>query len=200
MEELSMEDTINYYNSNAKKYFDNTVNADMSDHYRRFLKLLPKGSYIMDAGCGSGRDSKYFLTHGYKVKAIDGSSNLCELASKYLDQEVENVNFINIDYHNEFDGIWACASLLHVNKEDITLVIQKLQDALKDGGVLYASFKYGNSDRVQGGRYYNDMSEESVKELFNTFDIKDLWMNDDVRPDGKEKWINIIAAKYTDDR
>lgn len=190
-----MNKTLNYYDRNAKEYFDNTVNADMSDCYQRFLRYLPENAYILDAGCGSGRDSKYFLLSGNKVKAIDGSKELCELAGEYIGQEVENIQFSDLNYYDEFDGIWACASLLHVDKKEIKNVFGKLYNALKKNGILYASFKYGNSDRIQGDRYFNDMNEESVGELLCGFNIKELWLSDDVRPERTDRWINFIGKK-----
>ena len=190
-----MNKTIDYYNNNAKDYFDFTVNVDMSDHYGKFLKYLPDNTYILDVGCGSGRDSKYFKSQGYKVKAIDGSEKLCELASEYLGEEVENRRFIDIDYVDLFDGIWANASLLHSDRNVIASVIEKLRNALKENGIIFASFKYGDSDRVQGERYYNDQNEESLKELFRDFEIKELWKSDDRIPGRDDRWINIIACK-----
>ncbi|MBR4470818.1 MAG: class I SAM-dependent methyltransferase [Erysipelotrichaceae bacterium] len=190
-----MNNTINYYNKNAKDYFDSTVNADMSDVYQKFLKYLPKHAYILDIGCGSGRDSKFFLSQRYKVEAIDGSEELCQLASEYIGQKVNNIKFNELDYEDMFDGIWACASLLHVKKEEIEDVIRRLYKALKHNGVFYVSFKYGESDRIQGERYFNDMNESSVKELLKGFEIMELWLSDDVRPERSDRWINIICEK-----
>ena len=185
--------TIDYYDNNAKTYFEYTVHADMSDSYRRFLKYLPENSYILDAGCGSGRDSRYFLAHGYRVKAIDDSRELCILASEYIGQEVVNIRFSDIDYINEFDGIWANASLLHVDKNGIENIMLRMGKALKPDGIFYASFKYGDSERVQGERYYNDMNEEQLRKLFSAFEILEIWMSDDALPGRTEKWLNIIA-------
>ena len=193
--EYKIDNTINHYNNNAKDYFDYTVNADMSDHYERFLKYLQENSYILDVGCGSGRDSKYFISQGYKVKAIDGSKELCKLASEYLNETVDNIKFNEIKYTNMFDAIWANASLLHVDKYEIDSVIERLKKALKENGIFYATFKYGNSEREKDGRYYNDQNEDTIRELFKDFDIKELWVSDDVIPGKEDRWINIIVKK-----
>lgn len=76
--------TLEYYNRNAKIYCDQTLVGNLQENYNKFLKHLPPNAYILDFGCGSGRDSKYFLDNGYKVKAIDGSIEMCKLASKYI--------------------------------------------------------------------------------------------------------------------
>ena len=188
-------ETIEYYNDNAEDYFNYTVDVDMSEHYKRFLKYLPDNAYILDVGCGSGRDSMFFKSVGYRVKAIDGSEKLCELASAYLGEKVENKWFMEVDYTDLFDGIWANASLLHAERNTIDLVIEKLRKALKEKGIIYASFKYGDGDRVQGDRYYNDQNEETIKYLFKDFIVKELWKSDDKIPGRDEKWINIIAVK-----
>ncbi len=187
--------TIEYYNDNAQDYFDYTMNADMSEHYERFLKYLPDNAYILDVGCGSGRDSMFFKSVGYKVKAIDGSEKLCELASAYLGEKVENKRFMEIDYSDLFEGIWANASLLHAERNTIDSVVEKLWKALKEKGIIYASFKHGDGDRVQGDRYYNDQNDKTIKELFKDFKIKELWKSDDKIPGRNDKWINIIAVK-----
>lgn len=187
--------TIEYYNREASDYFNNTVNASMDDCYIRFMNYLQLNSYILDAGCGSGRDSKYFISKGYRVKAIDGSEEMCRLATNYINQEVECVSFENLDYHDKFDAVWACASLLHVNKSSINDVVQRFHNSLKQNGIMYASFKYGDSERIQGERYFADYNEDSIKLLFGKFTINELWISNDVRPGRNEKWINIIVQK-----
>ena len=99
--------TLDYYNSNANSYFDYTLASDMSTAYERFSRYLNKGDYILDFGCGSGRDSKYFIENGYKVDSIDGSIELCHLASKYINQEVKCMKFEELNEIEKDDAIWA---------------------------------------------------------------------------------------------
>ena len=163
--------------------------------YEKFEKYLKEGSYILDAGCGSGRDSKYFLSKGYRVKAIDGSEEMCRLAADYIGQEVDCIDFNYLDYDREFDAVWACASLLHVDRKDIENVIHRVYKSLKNKGIICASFKYGDADRLQGERYFNDLNEDTLKQLFDEFIIKEIWYSDDVRPGRTDRWINVIAEK-----
>lgn len=153
------ERTISYYDENAATFCEGTRNADMSETRGRFLQYLKPNALILDAGCGSGRDSKAFMESGYRVVAIDGSKEMCRQASAYLGQEVQCRRFEEIDEKEVYDGIWACASLLHVPHELLPKVIARLIVALVDGGVLYASFKYGEEEREAGGRYFTDRSE-----------------------------------------
>lgn len=139
--------TLSYYDENATAFCEGTRNADMSEMRGRFQQYLKPGDLILDAGCGSGRDSKFFMESGYRVVALDGSKEMCRQASAYLGQEIQCRRFEEIDEKEVYDGIWACASLLHVPYELLPKVIARLITALVDGGVLYASFKYGEEER-----------------------------------------------------
>ncbi len=147
----------NYYNENAQAFFDGTVNADMSENYKEFLERLPKNGYILDAGCGSGRDTKKFMDMGYKVQAIDASSEMCRLANSHTGLEIRQMRFQELEERSIYDGIWASASLLHVRKEELLYVLRKLNEALKPQGILYASFKYGEFEGERNGRYFHDL-------------------------------------------
>ena len=147
-------------------------------------------------GCGTGRDSKYFKELGHIVKSIDGSLEMCKVASRLLNEEVEQLNFLDIDYKEEFDGVFACASLLHLSNEDLLVVLKKISNALKENGILYTCFKYGDSTRVDKGRFYNDMNEEKfINILNNVEDLKILktWVTEQYKTD--TKFINYIIRK-----
>jgi SAM-dependent methyltransferase len=190
---------IHYYNQNAEKFYQDTINVDMSDFYKPFLELLHSNSHILDAGCGSGRDSLYFLRRGYKVTALDASEELAKIASQLISQPVLNISFQQIKFENEFDGIWASASLLHINSNEIDDVLQLLAKSLKQNGILYCSFKYGNKEYEKDGRYFNCYDEDSITRLLEK--QKDLslyktWKSNDQRPNRKEEiWLNCLIKK-----
>ena len=118
----------NYYDLNGGDFFDSTVNVDMSTHYKEFLAYIPKHSQILDAGCGSGRDTLAFRSLGYDVTSIDGSYKMCKLASEYTSHEVLHMQFQEIEFNHIFDGIWASASLLHISSSEIDVVLGKLKN------------------------------------------------------------------------
>lgn len=191
---------MNYYDENGKEFFDSTVDTDMSPHYEEFLKMIPQEGCILDAGCGSGRDTKKFKSLNYNVVAIDGSEKMCELASKYASINVKHLQFQDIEFEDCFDGIWASASLLHVPSTEIEDVVNRLKRSLKDTGVLYASFKYGNFEGERNGRYFNDLDESSSEELFERMDFKIIktWITHDGRKGREdERWVNILVKKKT---
>ncbi|MCR5719070.1 MAG: class I SAM-dependent methyltransferase [Lachnospiraceae bacterium] len=161
--------TLSYYDENAKEFCENTVNADVAPQREMFLKYLEDGAYILDFGCGSGRDTKAFLDLGYRVDAVDGSLELCKTASEYTGIKVKNMLFQDLDEVGKYDGIWACSSILHVSKEELKIVLKKMLTALKDGGVIYTSFKYGDFEGERNGRYFSDFTEESFTEFIADF-------------------------------
>ena len=194
-----MNTTINYYNLNAKKFIENTQNADMHLTQDKFLQLLPESASILDFGCGSGRDTKYFLEKGYQVVATDGSAELCRLASSFTGIKVKEMLFQELDEIGVYDGIWACSSILHLPKQELLPVIRKMCIALKDNGVIYTSFKDSNFEGERNGRYFTDFTEDTFREFIKVIPelmIEDQWITLDVRPGrGEEKWLNLILQK-----
>ena len=194
-----MEGTIDYYNLNAKNFIENTQNVDMHLAQDKFLQLLDSQSSILDFGCGSGRDTKYFLEKGYHVTATDGSAELCKLASAFTGIEVKEMLFQELDDINKYDGIWACSSILHLPKKELFPVLRKMCIALKSAGVIYSSFKYGDFEGERNGRYFTDFTEDTFRDFIKDIPeltIEDHWITSDVRPGrGNEKWLNLIIRK-----
>ena len=162
------------------------------------MKYVKPEGCILDAGCGSGRDSKAFRELGYRVVAFDASEEICKYASEYLGQAVECRRFEDVAETDCYDGIWASASLLHVRKKELPEVFDKLRGALKVNGILYASFKYGDGERMRGERSFSDFTEEQAKALFekNGFAILEFALTGDVREGrAEEKWVNLVGRK-----
>ena len=191
--------TLDYYNNKTDEFISSTIDVDFSKTQDKFLaKLSPKAD-ILDFGCGSGRDTKYFLEKGYLVEAIDGSAELCKLASVYAGIEVRKMLFQDLQEVEKYDAIWACSSILHLPYVELIEVLKKMVTALKQHGLIYTSFKYGTFEGMRNGRYFTNMTEESFKELLQKIDnleIEDNWITSDVRPGrGEEKWLNLFLRK-----
>ena len=191
--------TLDYYNENARTFSDQTQNVDFAETQERFLKLMPPQGSILDFGCGSGRDTKYFLEKGYQVDAVDGSEELCRIASDYTGIQVRHMLFQDLDAVEQYDGIWACSSILHLKKEELPSVFRKMIYALKSSGFIYSSFKYGTFEGYRKQRYFTDFTEESFSEFLNSLpplEIQELWISRDVRPGrSEEKWLNLLLQK-----
>lgn len=191
--------TLTYYNQNAQAFIAATASVDFTATQTRFTVYLSQGATILDFGCGSGRDTKYFLSQGFQVEAIDGSEELCKLATEYTGVHVKHMLFQELDSVEQYDGIWACSSILHLPLEELEPVLKKMARALKPQGIIYTSFKYGNFAGERNGRYFTDMTETSFAVLMRdiaTLEIEEQWITSDVRPGrGEEKWLNVILRK-----
>lgn len=192
--------TIKYYSRNATEFSNSTFNLDLAHIYERFLNYVPHGGRILDAGCGSGRDALAFKQMGYDVTAFDASGPMAEIASQTLGQQVQVLRFEDLSFDDAFDGIWACASLLHVNKADLPSVLTRLGNALHQSGVLYVSFKLGSTERIDtNGRYFLDLDQNSLQQALSacpSLSLLEDWITADCRPGRSEEyWLNAIIRK-----
>ena len=192
--------SISYYDKNSKDFFDRTINANVQDLYQKFLKYVPKQGRILDAGCGVGRDSKFFLSNRYEVLAFDGSLEMVKLTSNLLGKDALHMLFQDMNFSGEFDAIWANASLLHVPYENLRKVIEAFHKALIPSGILYASFKYGTSMRQTEDRIFFDMDEANIDPyLKGLFVPLEIWKSADTRskvaPSPDKSWLNFIVRR-----
>ena len=193
------DDTLEYYNKNAVDFNDSTFEVDFVKVQDWFCKYLKAGSLILDFGCGSGRDTKHFLERGYRVDAIDGSKELCEIASANTGIVVKNQVFHELNEVEKYDGIWACASILHLQYNELKEVLVKMSTALKEDGIIYCSFKYGDFEGIRNGRYFTDMTAEKLDRLIDeigVLEVREQMVTTDVRPGrDEEKWVNVILVE-----
>ncbi len=197
-----MNKTLDYYNKNADKFSSATASLDLNKLYKPFLSHIKKEkAAILDFGCGTGRDSLYFKQKGFDVVAVDGSKELCDIASRLIKQEVICKEFKDFQSNTMFDGVWACSSLLHVPNNEIYDVIKNIAGMLKDKGCFYVSFKYGDFEGERNGRFFADYNENKVEKLLSAFSsmkIVETRITTDVRKGREtEKWLNVIAIKQT---
>ena len=191
--------SVEFYEKNHREYIEATLQVDMSALYQPFCQMLHKNAKILDAGCGSGRDTQFFINAGFEVVAIDASSKMVKATKKLTGADCRQMSFEELKLENDFDGIWACASLLHVKRAGLPSVLTKFASVLRPNGVMYISFKHGTEEREAGLRYFNDLNQD----LFNVivanvpnFEINKVWITCDARPRrGHEKWLNCILIK-----
>lgn len=192
--------TIDYYNQNAQAFYDRTINASLENMYPKFLAYVPKNGLILDAGCGSGRDTKYFLSKGYNVTAFDASEEMVKLSTQTTGQMTHHLRFEDLTYNQAFNAIWANASLLHISYNQTPTIFKSIYKALKPDGVFYASYKYGENKMTVEGREFFNMTETTILPyLQDLFEIIEIWKSDDTRsrvaPSADKSWLNILVKK-----
>ncbi len=195
-----MSKTIDYYNKNAQSFYDRTISVDLLESYQKFLKLLPETAHILDAGCGVGRDTRYFLSQGYKVSAFDASEEMVRFSTQVTGMDVMKLRFQDLDFQDCFEGIWASVSLLHISYDETRDVYQKIHQALKPGGIFFASYKYGDSPMPTIERDFWNMTETMIKPfLEGLFEVCEIWTEEDTRskvaPSKDQKWLNFLVRK-----
>lgn len=190
-------DSIDYYERYAASYYDSTSELSMEKQLDRFIALLPENAEVLDLGCGSGRDTIYLEENGCQVTPMDGSRQMCLLAEINTDMEVLHMTFDEMEFQEVFDGIWACASLLHVPEEEMDRIMVRVTSALVPGGILYMSFKYGEGEEIRDHRLYHNYTEETAKEMLShepELELLEMWQSEDVRGNGG-LWLNILAKR-----
>lgn len=186
---------MGYYDTNADIFISETLDLDMSELYTRFEKYLKTDAKILDIGCGTGRDLKYFNEKYKMAEGIEPSLKLCEFARDYSKASVFHGFLLEFEIQAKFDGIWACASLLHISSSELGLAFEKIQDLLASDGVVYCSFKYGDFEGERNGRVFTDLTEKTLpKYLLGTnLKVQEYWITSDVRVGREsEKWLNTI--------
>ena len=197
--DVTQDTTLAFYEGNAKKFCEGTVSINMTMLYVPFLSYMPPYASILDAGCGSGRDTLYFSSRGYQVTAFDYSPALVKLATKLTGQEVLNLSFQDLEFEDQFNGIWACSSLMHVPLDEMHNALFRLSRTMKVDGVLYASFMYGTGEHDRDGRHFVDLDEDGCDELIKLrpeLAVIRCWKTSDLRPGrSDEKWLNLLVRK-----
>ena len=193
---MDINKTLTYYNTNAHRFTSDTLDVEFSTIQDSFLAQLPAGALILDFGCGSGRDSRYFLQKGYRVEACDGSEEMVKAATRNAGIPVKKMLFSELNEENRYDGLFACASILHVPSKDLPDIFTRMKKAVKKGGILYVSFKYGTFEGIRNGRYFTDLTEESLHAILDRvggLEIIRTGITGDARPGrGDEKWLNVL--------
>lgn len=186
--------TLDFYDSDPEGYSEKTYGADMSYIRDRFTRHLPPGASILDLGCGSGRDSQAFRMEGFDVTPVDGSEGMCRIAEKNTGMKVRRLLFSELDYEDRFDGVWACASLLHARSGDLPDIMGAVRRSLKAGGIFFCCFKHGDFEGIRDGRHYTDMTVGSLGSLLASsgFEPLDIWMSES----GGFTWVNCVSRRH----
>ncbi|MGO4196346.1 class I SAM-dependent methyltransferase [Rhizobium sp. YAF28] len=195
---MPQDNTSDFYTDNAETYATRDRKPPMA-RLDAFLTTLPEKARILELGCGGGQDCAYMLSRGFDVTPTDGSAELARQAEKLIGRPVKVMRFEELTARDEFDGVWAEASLLHVPRTDLPAILALIRNALKEDGIFHASFKAGTAEgRDDFGRYYNYPSREWLQELLVAAGWRDVVINEadgggyDNKP---TRWLHLAARK-----
>ena len=176
------EKTIDYYNDHSGEFAERVNSVDMSREYRRFLRYVPKGGSIVDMGCGSGRDMRFFSEEGYSVSGVDASEMMCKVARDYSHCPVVCCDALAWKPESKCDAIWANGSLLHLPLDEIITFLKTKTAFLKPGGIIYFSMKAGIPEGYdEKGRYFTPFSESILDSVLadGKLTMLERWTEDD---------------------
>ena len=193
---ISQDTTLSWYRDNAIQYAEETRNSLVLDALWEFLSRMKEGGTILDYGSGSGRDSAYFLDKGFSVDSLDGSAEMKAQAERLFGIKVKLASFLSLEEKDKYDGIWAQASILHLEEHDLRVALTLIERALKRDGVFYSSFRKGEGDGYENGRWYTNMTERRfLSFLPASLYMEKIWESQDVRPGVNRTWLSIICRK-----
>ena len=193
---ISQDTTLSWYRDNAIQYAEETRNSLVLDALWEFLSRMKEGGTILDYGSGSGRDSAYFLDKGFSVDSLDGSAEMKTQAERLFGIKVKLASFLSLEEKDKYDGIWAQASILHLEEHDLRVALTLIERALKRDGVFYSSFRKGEEDGYEKGRWYTNMTERRfLSFLPASLYVEKIWESQDVRPGVNRTWLSIICRK-----
>ena len=193
---ISQDTTLSWYRENAIQYAEETRNSLVLDALWEFLSRMKEGGTILDYGSGSGRDSAYFLDKGFSVDSLDGSAEMKAQAERLFGIKVKLASFLSLEEKDKYDGIWAQASILHLEEHDLRVALTLIERALKRDGVFYSSFRKGEEDGYENGRWYTNMTERRfLSFLPASLYVEKIWEGQDVRPGVSRTWLSIICRK-----
>ena len=193
---ISQDTTLSWYRDNAIQYAEETRNSLVLDALWEFLSRMKEGGTILDYGSGSGRDSAYFINKGFSVDSLDGSAEMKAQAERLFGIKVKLSSFLSLEEKEKYDGIWAQASILHLEEHDLRVALTLIERALKRDGVFYSSFRKGEGDGYENGRWYTNMTERRfLSFLPASLYVEKIWESQDVRPGVSRTWLSIICRK-----
>ena len=193
---ISQDTTLSWYRENAIQYAEETRNSLVLDALWEFLSRMKEGGTILDYGSGSGRDSAYFIDKGFSVDSVDGSAEMKAQAERLFGIKVKLASFLSLEEKDKYDGIWAQASILHLEEHDLRVALTLIERALKRDGVFYSSFRKGEEDGYENGRWYTNMTERRfLSFLPASLYVEKIWESQDVRPGVSRTWLSIICRK-----
>jgi SAM-dependent methyltransferase len=199
--------TVRAYDASATDYLERTqeLPAAIASAIGRFVRVVPPGSRVLEVGSGSGRDALALEQAGLSVRRTDITPAFVDLL-RARGQVAERLEPLVDDLADPatpeaaYDGVWADASLLHVDREDLPTVLARLARATRPGGGLFVSVKEGDGEdwsihgNVTAPRFFTFWREEPLRSALEAagWSVREV-----VRTEGSERepWLAALAVR-----
>ena len=198
-----MKSTNETYDSIADQYLERWQDrSPIQIHAKRFIDMLQAYQLtdypILDVGCGPGFDAAGFRESGLNVIGLDLSMNMILAGRKRYPGDFVQGNMSQLPFTQLFGGLWISASLLHLPRNEVPLVLAGFTRVLNTGGIMYLSLKrgqgqgweYGDYDR---SRFFTYWQASAIDACITSagFQIVDGWQGPGVR----DEWLIRFARK-----
>jgi ubiquinone/menaquinone biosynthesis C-methylase UbiE len=147
--------TLETYDHIAIQYISTTSAIRPEPEFDMFWREVSPNGMILDIGCAWGRDCKDLAQKGFSVIGIDLSLGMLRVATSYA----EEASFIRADLralpikNAIVDGIWCCATLLHLKRHDIPHALAEFRRVLRLNAPCYIQVKQGDGEEVVGSSF-----------------------------------------------
>jgi len=187
-----------FYQKNYKAYYEKTFSIDPTSFLAPLAQRLPAEAFVLDVGCGSGRDLLWMKKRGFDVIGFERSPGLAELARESIGCEVIEGDFETYDFSSILvDAIMAIGALVHVPHEGFSGVFQNITSAIPDNGSVLITLKQGSGDRTDSdGRIFYLWEDSKAWELFDSLKFKVCDFSTSVSKTGSgDIWMSYVLDK-----
>lgn len=187
-----------YYQKNYKAYYEKTFSIDPTSFLKPLAQRLPAEAFILDVGCGSGRDLRWMKKRGFDVIGFERSPGLAELARDNAGCEVIEGDFEIYDFSSILvDGLMLVGALVHVPHERFSKVFENITSAIPENGSVLITLKEGSGYRTDSyGRTFYLWDDPKAREVFDTLGFKVCDFSTSVSKTGSgDVWLSYVLEK-----
>lgn len=191
------EATLNAYENGVDAYVSGTA-AEVGGIFKEWidqtLSLLPKGAKIFEVGTAFGRDAKYMESLGFSVDRSDAVQGFVDLL-KAEGHAAYLFNVLTDPFPSKYDLIFANAVFLHMDRDELRVILKKVHASLKDQGILSFSVKFGEGEewtdeKVDSPRYFCYWNMQELYKLVKEAGFHIVGTSEDA------KFLQLISRRF----
>jgi len=187
-----------YYQKNYKGYHEKTFSIDPTSFLAPLAQRLSPEAFVLDVGCGSGRDLLWMKKQGFDVIGFERSPGLAELARDNAGCEVIEGDFETYDFSSIFvDGVVLVGALVHVPHERFSEVFKNITASISRRGNVLITLKEGQGDRIDAdNRTFYLWEDPKAREMFDALGFKMCDFSSSVSKTGSgDVWLSYVLDK-----